>query len=351
MRNIAVKADNVGDTLSAGAFNTNLGSELETICTSADFTLDPEAGPDTNVQMLSQAAAAYANAGQQYADSGAANAYVLAIASNLKSVSKYYDGMKVIFKAGNANTGASTINVASLGVKNLQNQDGSALSSGQIPANGYVVAIYSLSNDRFEIAGVLAERIADIIFASGKGLDFTADTKGFFRGCEAIVWRMVNDEADGAQNPLGGGGSDWEIADDIDPGTTGTPVESPLGGSGVVTESNGVFTLASPGNWLVIFKGTGVSAGGAISSMRGNIFASNDGGTTYLSVVSSTSHMYGTVVGGQSCFGLLQSVDGTNTKVKVEQGTTPVSSAHFRGSGAGLSNKTCLVFIKLADKS
>lgn len=171
MRNIAVKTDNVGDTLAAGAFNTNFGTELEGVCTSADFTLDPEAGPDVNTTMLSQSIAAYANAGSQYQDSGAADAYVLAIATNLKSVSEYYDGMMVVFKAGNTNTGASTINVASLGVKDLETEAGVVLDANAIVADKFYFAVYSLSDDRFEllIPKVSREYLGD-------GTDFTVAT-------------------------------------------------------------------------------------------------------------------------------------------------------------------------------
>lgn len=154
MRNIAIKTDNVGDTFSAGAFNTNIGSELENICISADFSLDPEAGPDVNVNMLGQSAAAYANAGQQYQDSGIANAYVLAISTNLKSVSQYYDGMKVTFKAGNANTGASTVNVSALGIKNIKNQFGETLLVGEIFKDSYYNLVYNDSASYFEISSL-----------------------------------------------------------------------------------------------------------------------------------------------------------------------------------------------------
>jgi len=162
MRDIATKADNVGDTLSAGAFNAQ-ENELENIVTSSDQSLDPGAGPDTDLNMLSKAVAAYANAGNIYQDSGVANSYVLSLSTNLKSVVKYYDNMMVLFKAGNANTGGSTININALGAKSLTLPGGTALPSGYIRADNYITAVYNASADRFELVGA-GEAISLLIY-------------------------------------------------------------------------------------------------------------------------------------------------------------------------------------------
>lgn len=58
-----------------------------------------------------------------------------------------------------------------------------------------------------------------------------------------IIWRMVTNEATGTQEPVGGGGADWEISDD-------NQTESPLG-STAVTESSGTFTFGSDGYWSI----------------------------------------------------------------------------------------------------
>src|ERR1700739_991136 len=62
-------------------------------------------------------------------DTGIANAYVLNFTA---SFSVLADGIVIYWVPANANSGASTINVNSLGVKNLVNPDGSALSANQI---------------------------------------------------------------------------------------------------------------------------------------------------------------------------------------------------------------------------
>lgn len=181
MRNISAKTDNVGDTLPASDFNANLRSELQNVVTSSDQTLDAEGGPDTDVEMLGKAITIYANASQYYQDSGAANSYVLARVGNLKPLVDYIDGVTVMFKAGNSNTGASTINVDSLGAKALRDNTDTALVGGEITANGYVIARYNASNDRFEI--LFSNSTKDLPYpASGdelKNIQVNSDGDGY----------------------------------------------------------------------------------------------------------------------------------------------------------------------------
>ena len=73
------------------------------------------------------------------ADTGVANAYVV----TLTGVSTTYSaGLRIQFKAGASNTGASTLNVNGGGTKNITFQDASALSSGTIAANAIVDVMY-----------------------------------------------------------------------------------------------------------------------------------------------------------------------------------------------------------------
>jgi hypothetical protein len=84
----------------------------------------------SNLNQMGIGAARYSSGGQFFTDSGTANAYVLTSISPFKSpVSSgagegYFTGMTIRFRAGNANTGASTVNVNSAGVKNLKKEDG-----------------------------------------------------------------------------------------------------------------------------------------------------------------------------------------------------------------------------------
>ena len=151
MRNISTKTDNVGDTLPADDFNANLRSELQNLVLSAGFSLDPEGGPDTDVEMFGKSITLYSNASQYYVDSGAADAYVLARTGTIKALTSYIDGVIVVFKAANSNTGPSTINVDSLGVKDLVDNTGAALTGVEITSGQYIMARYNSSTDDFEL--------------------------------------------------------------------------------------------------------------------------------------------------------------------------------------------------------
>lgn len=73
-------------------------------------------------------------------DTGAANAYVTTPTAGITAT--LTAGLLLQFKATNANTGASTLNHAGLGVKNILNQDGSALFAGQILSTAITVVQY-----------------------------------------------------------------------------------------------------------------------------------------------------------------------------------------------------------------
>lgn len=82
-------------------------------------------------------------------DSGAADAYVLA---SVFPASAYTAGLTRRFKATNANTGASTVNVDGLGLKSIKTTSGDDPSAGQIPLNGVVQIVYDGTD--FQLTGV-----------------------------------------------------------------------------------------------------------------------------------------------------------------------------------------------------
>ena len=68
-----------------------------------------------------------------YDDSGLADAYVLDVQTDQEGPSSYFTGMVAVFEAGNNNTGASTVNINGLGVKNIVDDiTGNTLNSGRI---------------------------------------------------------------------------------------------------------------------------------------------------------------------------------------------------------------------------
>lgn len=99
----------------------------------------------TNVATAS-AKTHYAQAGQvtdgafTYAlDTGAADAYAIAM---LTTVTAYATGQRFVFKAVNANTGASTLAVDGLAAKAITDVGTNALIGGEILANGFYEVVY-----------------------------------------------------------------------------------------------------------------------------------------------------------------------------------------------------------------
>jgi len=82
-------------------------------------------------------------------DTGAANSIVVTTPTSVTAT--YTAGLLLAVKVIAANTGASTINVNSLGLKNILNPDGSALASGQMPINSVVGLVYD--GTQFLLAG------------------------------------------------------------------------------------------------------------------------------------------------------------------------------------------------------
>lgn len=95
------------------------------------------------------------------ADTGAANAYVVTLAT--APPSGYVDGLTVHFKTSNANTGASTINVNGLGVKQIRDFNGDPLEAGTIPAGGIVTVRYDGSYFRLNTVATSVTPSADSV--------------------------------------------------------------------------------------------------------------------------------------------------------------------------------------------
>jgi len=155
MRDYQTKANQSGlpdsitaEKFGAGEANSTL-TESKTAVSSSGQTLAPADGTGEITDQLARALAIYGGGGAEYmVDTGAANAYVLNPVFPKKAASAYFDGMTVSFKPGNLNTGASTVNVASIGVKSVTDIGGNALIGGEI--SSFVTLRYNLASDRFE---------------------------------------------------------------------------------------------------------------------------------------------------------------------------------------------------------
>lgn len=132
-----------GNTLTAADFVIPM-SEVQNVVEGTGQTLS--AG---DLDQLGKGIANYVANGDFYTDSGAAGAYVLTEIGSKQAPTAYTDGMRVRFEAANANTGASTVNVAGLGVKNIKLSGGTDPAAGDI--SGRTELVYDASNGWFEL--------------------------------------------------------------------------------------------------------------------------------------------------------------------------------------------------------
>jgi hypothetical protein len=94
---------------------------------------------------------------------GSSNAYVL---SPNRTIAAYVAGINFTFVANHANTGAATLNVSSLGVKDIRDRNGSALTGSEIASGGVVEVVYDNSNGYFRATNIVANSAASTPDAS-----------------------------------------------------------------------------------------------------------------------------------------------------------------------------------------
>lgn len=186
----------VSDSTSFTSSNANdVIQEHQNAVLSSGQTLIPIANPADNTQ-VSQAMARYASGGTFGVDSGAANAYVVSATGTFTLPDAYFDGMIVRFRAGNANTGGSTINAFGIGVVDLVAQDGSALTAGTITTGEDTVARYDSGLGDFvvvEAGGITATAALPTSFVQGLTTANAADADHDI----TVAVGSARDDADG----------------------------------------------------------------------------------------------------------------------------------------------------------
>lgn len=83
------------------------------------------------------------------ADTGAADAYAIALDPALDT---YITGMPIFFKAANANTGASTLDINGLGVRSIKKSIDADLAPGDILKDQIIVVVYDGTNFQMPVA-------------------------------------------------------------------------------------------------------------------------------------------------------------------------------------------------------
>ncbi len=140
-----------GNTLTAVEWN-EVPSEIQNVIEGLGQTLT-----SGDLNQLGKAIAGYVSNGNFYTESGIADAYVLSVVGLKQRAPTYTNGFKITFIAGNTNTGASTVNVAGLGVKNIKLSGGGNPLAGSI--SGRVALIFDGPNDRFELLNARIDRL------------------------------------------------------------------------------------------------------------------------------------------------------------------------------------------------
>jgi hypothetical protein len=150
-----VPTKNTGDSYTASEVN-QVNDETEGSISDTGQT--PSAG---NLTQQSTAMSIYAAGGAFYTDSGAADAYVISTVGSKRAPIAYFDGMAIAFRAGNTNTGPSTVNVAGLGVKTIQ-AFGAAVIAGYIRDNNITTAVYNAGTGFFDLTSEVIREFAAV---------------------------------------------------------------------------------------------------------------------------------------------------------------------------------------------
>jgi len=138
-------------------YNSVKNNVLDSVLTTGQ-TPDSDTGiSDTNVKQLSTAIAIHAAGGNYYIDSGLADAYVLGVqtisGTPMVAPNVFFNGMSCRFIANVSNTGTSTVNVASLGIKTIRKNNGTdILAAGDIIADYLYTIIYNSATGFFELS-------------------------------------------------------------------------------------------------------------------------------------------------------------------------------------------------------
>ena len=132
-----------GSTLTAEEWN-ELPSEVQNVIEGLGQSLSTG-----DLNQLGKSVAGYVANGTFYTDSGSANAYVLSGVGAKQTPTAYTNGLEAEFSVSNANSAASTVNVAGLGVKNITGTGG----AGTLALNSIVRLRYNTGSGEFDIVG------------------------------------------------------------------------------------------------------------------------------------------------------------------------------------------------------
>ena len=120
-------------------------------------------------------------------DAGTANTYVVTLTY---APSAYVDGMHVVMRVLNTNTGASTLNVNGLGAKAIKDIDGSAISASTLVANRISEFRYDGDNGYFvhvHATATISVNTGSIDFSGGVITSGATAVAGYGYPCDTLT--------------------------------------------------------------------------------------------------------------------------------------------------------------------
>lgn len=262
MEQLNNKVDGAGGaqgSLPAAEWN-QIPSELQNIITQLGQSLS-----SGDLNQVGKAIAGYVANGDFYTDGGAADAYVLAVVGSKQRAPAYTDGFQIRFIAVNANTGASTVNVAGLGVKDIKLASGADPAAGDI--DGRTTCVFDGGNDWFELQPSLftGESTVTLVTASDAAWAYDADTKFAIieaTGAGGGAGSIDGQGAGTAAVATAGGGAETQNLIVVNP--TGTlNITIPAGGTGGTSGGDGT----DGGDTTVIGTGINIVAKGGLKGV------------------------------------------------------------------------------------
>lgn len=223
-------------------------------------------------------------------DTGTANAYVV---SPRIAVTAYTAGLQISFKAGNANTGASTLNVSGLGTKSIVKNVSTALAAGDILANQIVTVVYDGTNFQIGSGSAGTSGTSGASGSSGSsGISGSSGSSGVSgsSGSSGVSGSSGSSGANGSSGVSGSSGSSGVSGSSGSSGVSGSSGSSGASGSsgssGVSGSSGSSGVSGSSGS----SGASGSSGSSGVSGSSGSSGASGSSGSSGLSASSISSY-------------------------------------------------------------
>lgn len=150
-----------GSTLTASEWN-DMPTELQNMITDTGQSLS--AG---DLDQVGKAVSNYIANADYYTVGGTPDVITLAQVGTKQPVTAYVDGMKIRFRPTGANTGAVTVNVSSLGARDLRNINDVALVANELIVGYEYTCVFDNGTNRFTIQEITDLKGAGALVAKG----------------------------------------------------------------------------------------------------------------------------------------------------------------------------------------